>query len=59
MGFVFHRHPIDALDHIDTDEKFMLYYLASKEKINLPVVIFKYLRDVIRRYIIGSSNDYP
>lgn len=48
IGWIHHRKATNSLDYINIDQKYMLYYLEIGEKINLPLILFKYLREMVK-----------
>lgn len=48
LGTIHHRPTSNSSDYINTDKKCILYCLHKGLKLNLPALLFKYLRDSIR-----------
>lgn len=48
MGTIHHRLASSSSDYIDTDQKCIMYYLHKGLKLNLPSLLFKYVRDSVR-----------
>lgn len=48
MGTIHHRSTSNLSDYSNTDQKCILYYLYKGLKLNLPALLFKYLRDSLR-----------
>lgn len=48
MGTIHHRPTSNSSDYINIDQKCILYCLHKGLKLNLPALLFKYLRDSIR-----------
>ena len=48
LGCIHHRPSSSSSDYVNTDQKCILYYLHKGLKLNLPSLLFKYLRDSIR-----------
>lgn len=48
LGIIHHCPASNSSDYINTDQKCILYYLHKGLKLNLPALLFKYLRDSVR-----------
>lgn len=48
LGTIHHRPASNSSDYINTDQKSILYFLHKGLKLNLPALLFKYLRDSVR-----------
>ncbi|XP_050885576.1 uncharacterized protein LOC127091084 [Lathyrus oleraceus] len=48
LGTIHHRPTSNSSDYINTDQKCVLYCLHKGLKLNLPSLLFKYLRDSVR-----------
>lgn len=50
MGCIHHHHSGNSSDYINSNKKYMLYYLAKGVKMN--IILFKYPREMVkeRRY---------
>lgn len=46
LGCIHHQHVNNSANYLNTDQKYMLYYLAKGIKMNLPSIFFKYLREM-------------
>lgn len=56
MGCIHHRPSTNSSDYINTNRKFMLFFLEIGFKLELPVILFKFLRDSIRENRTGSMS---
>lgn len=44
-------HPLNSSnsqDYVNIDQKYMMYYLVIGDRINLPSIIFKYMREIVK-----------
>ncbi|KAL5078627.1 hypothetical protein RYX36_007048 [Vicia faba] len=48
LGCINHRKPTSSPDYINMDQQFMLYFIASKAKINVPHMLFNHLRTSVK-----------
>lgn len=56
LGCIHHRPSLNSADYINTYQKYMLYYLSTGAKMNLPFILFKYLRDMVKETRNGSPK---
>lgn len=49
MGCINPRPPSSSSDYVNANQKYMLYYLMSHQKMCLPSIMFYYLRDSVRK----------
>lgn len=45
---IYHRPAGNYADYINSDQKYMLYYLAKRVKMKLHYILFKYLREMVK-----------
>lgn len=48
LGYVHHRNPMNFVDYINGDQQYVLYYIATRKKVNIPSLFFQYLRDMVK-----------
>lgn len=48
LGCVHHRRETNSFDYINGDQQYALYYISTKKKVNLPVLLFQHLRDIVK-----------
>lgn len=51
-----HLHGKNYVDYINNNQKYMLYYLPKGTKMNLPSILFKYLREVVKETRNGGCK---
>ena len=56
LGCIHPRPSLNSQDYINTDQKYMLYYLSSGNKINFPSILFKYLREMVKETRNGTPK---
>lgn len=56
LGCVHHRRSTNSSDYINGDQQYILYYIATKKKVNLSALLFQYLRDMVKETRDGSKN---
>lgn len=56
LGYVHHRPSTNSSDYINTNQKYMLFYIYSGSKMNLPSILFKYLREIIKKTRNGTPK---
>lgn len=54
LGYVHHIPSTNSFDYIKTDQKYTLFYLSSRTKMNIPSIMFKYLRELVKETRYGS-----
>lgn len=54
LGCIHHKPLSSSVDYINTNQKYMLYYLPTRTKINLPSILFKYLTEMVKNTRDGS-----
>lgn len=53
---VHHRPSTNSFDYINTNKKYILLYLSSGTKMNLPSIMFNYLRELVKETRDGSPK---
>ena len=48
MGCINHRKPKSSPDYINIDQQFLLYFIATKAKVNIPHLMFNHLKTSIK-----------
>ena len=48
MGCINHGKPTSSPDYINIDQQFLLYFIATKAKVNLPHLLFNHLRTSVK-----------
>lgn len=56
LGCVHHKKPTNSAYYINGDHKYVLYYIITEKKMNLPTLIFQYLRDLVKETKDGSKE---
>lgn len=56
LGCIHHRSQTNSFDFINTDKKYMSYYISTSQKINLPSILFKYMREMVRETRDGRNK---
>lgn len=56
LGVVHRRRSTNSYDYINTDQKYMLFYVSFGTKMNLPSILFKYLRELVKETRDGSPK---
>lgn len=57
LGCIYLRPPINSSNSVNTDQKYMLFFLAFGIRLNLPTILFKYLVEIIKEgRDIGSKH---
>lgn len=55
MGCVHNIPSTNSFDYINIDQKYMMYYLSSRTKMNITYILFKYLRELVKE----TRNETP
>ena len=60
LGCIHPRPSLNSQDYINTDQKYMLYYLSNSDKINFLLIIFKHMKEMVKetRMAKGLSSGY-
>ncbi|KAI5444451.1 hypothetical protein KIW84_012905 [Lathyrus oleraceus] len=53
---VHHKKPTNSAYYINGDHKYVLYYIITEKKVNLPALIFQYLRNMVKETKDGSKE---
>lgn len=56
MGSVHHRKSTNSYDYINGDQQYVLYYIETEQKVNLPALLFQHLKDSVKETRDGSRN---
>ena len=48
LGCINHRKPTSSSDYINIDQQYLLYFIATKVKINLPHILFNHLKTIVK-----------
>lgn len=56
MGCIYHQPNTNSSNYINTNQKFIVFFLEKGFKLALPAILFKFLRDSIRETKIGSTS---
>ena len=48
LGCINNRKPTSSLDYINIDQHYLLYFIATKAKVNLPHIMFNHLKTSIK-----------
>lgn len=55
LGCVHHRRSISFSDYINSDQQYVLYYIVTEKKVNLPALLFQHLRDSVKVHKDGRK----
>ena len=56
LGCVHHIPSTNSFDYINTDQKYVLFYIASRVKLNLPSILFNYLTELVKETRDGGAK---
>lgn len=56
LGYVHHIPLINFSDYINKDQKYILFYISFGTKMNLPFILFKYLKELVKETRDGSPK---
>lgn len=56
LGCIHHRPSTNNSDYVNTRQKFMLFFLEKDLKLELPSILFKFMRDSIKESKTGRSS---
>lgn len=48
LGCVHYRNSTNSSNYINGDQQYVLYYIATEKKVNLPALLFQYLMDMVK-----------
>lgn len=56
LGCIHHVPSSNLADYINITQRYMMYYLSTRINMNLPSILFKYLREMVKQTINGSPK---
>lgn len=56
LGCIHPRPSSNSQNYVNTDQKYMLYYMTISDRMNLPLTLFKYLSEIVKETINGGAN---
>lgn len=56
LGCVNHRKPTNSSNYVNVDQQYVLYYIATKKKVNPLALVFQHVRDVVKETRNGSRK---
>lgn len=56
LGCVHYRPSSNSSNYINTDQNYMLYYISYRIRINLPSILFKYMRELANETRNGGTK---
>lgn len=57
LGCKHHRPSTNSYDYVNADQKYMLFFISSRIKLNIPAIMFNYLVEILKETRdIGSKH---